>query len=382
LLTLRTLSGARPILRLVDPSPATLVVSAGRPIPEPGAPLNVPLVLSSTFHAGGEIGYGRDGNPTWTAFEDALGSLDGGRGLAFASGIGAVAAVLDAVPEGGVVVAPSLAYSGTVALLQQYEGSGRLEVRRYDASDPAAALLLLPGSDLVWVESATNPMLDVADIPAIAAAAHTVGASVVVDATFVTPLVQRPLDLGGDVVVHSATKFLSGHSDVLLGAVVTRDEGWYARLARLRHDRGAIPGPFEVWLALRGLRTLAVRLDRSQANALELAQRLVAHPAVQRVRHPGLPEHAGHATASRDWRGFGSLVSIEVGGDAETAERVAESTRLWVHATSLGGLESTLERRRRWAAEPEGVPETLIRLSVGIEDVEDLWADLDAALRS
>lgn len=366
----------------MDLSPATLAVNAGRPAASPGAPLNVPVVLSSTFHAGGEIGYGRDGNPTWSAFEDALGALEGAQALAFASGIGAVAAILDAVPEGGVVVAPAVAYSGTVALLRQYEGSGRLEVRRYDTADPAEVLRLLPGSDLVWLESATNPMLDVADVPAVSAAAHTVGAAVAVDATFTTPLVQRPLDLGADVVVHSATKYLAGHSDVLLGATVTRDEGWYGRLASLRHDRGAIPGPFEAWLALRGLRTLAVRLDRSQANALDLAQRLVGHPAVEHVRHPGLADHPGHAVASRDWRGYGSLVSIEVRGDAETAERVATSTRLWVHATSLGGLESTLERRRRWAAEPEGVPETLLRLSVGIEDVEDLWADLDAALRS
>jgi cystathionine gamma-synthase len=366
----------------VDLSPATLAVTAGRPTAGPGAPLNPPITLSSTFHADGDLSYGRDGNPTWSAFEEALGALEGGQVLAFASGIAAVAAVLETVPLGGVVVAPMVGYSGTVTLLTDLADAGRLEVRRYDAADTADALRLLPGADLVWLESATNPTIDVADVPAVSAAAHTVGAAVVVDATFVTPLVQRPLDLGADVVVHSATKYLSGHSDVLLGATVTRDAAWHGRLARLRHDRGAIPGPFEAWLALRGLRTLAVRVERSQANALELARRLSRHPRVERVRHPGLPDHPGHAIARRDWRGFGSIVSIDVHGDAAAAERVSTSTRLWVHATSLGGLESTLERRRRWPSEPPGVPETLLRLSVGIEDVEDLWADLDAALRA
>jgi cystathionine gamma-synthase len=369
-----------PILRRVDLSPATLAVTAGRPLPEPGGPVNAPVVLSSTYHAGTEIGYGRDGNPVWSAFEEALGALEGGQALAFASGIAAVSAILDALPVGSVVVAPSVAYSGTVNLLRDLAESGRLELRSYDASDTDDAVRLLPGADLLWVESATNPTLDVADVPLLSAAAHTVGASVVVDATFATPVVQRPLELGADVVVHSATKYLSGHSDVLLGAVVTRDDAWLRRLARLRHDRGAVAGPFETWLALRGLRTLPLRMDRSQANALELARRLATHPGVASVRHPGLPDHPGHVVASRDWRGYGAIVSIEVRGDAARAEHVAESTRIWVHATSLGGLESTLERRRRWAAEPVGVPETLIRLSVGIEDVEDLWADLDAAL--
>jgi cystathionine gamma-synthase len=366
----------------VDHSLATLAVTAGRPVTGPGAPLNSPIVLSSTFRAGGDLTYGRDGNPTWSAFEVALGALEGGHALAFASGIAAVAAVLETLPPGGIVVAPAVGYSGTVTLLSQLAAAGRLEIRSYDAADTADALRLLPGADLVWLETATNPTLDVADVPAVSAAAHTFGAAVVVDATFATPLVQRPLDLGADVAVHSATKYLSGHSDVLLGATVTRDAAWLGRLERMRHDRGAIPGPFEAWLALRGLRTLALRVERSQANALELAHRLSGHPNVERVRHPGLPDHPGHAIAVRDWRGFGSIVSVEVRGDAAAAEKVATSVRLWVHATSLGGLESTLERRRRWPAEPSGVPETLLRLSVGVEDVEDLWADLDAALRA
>jgi len=365
----------------VDLSPATLAVTAGRPPAAPGAPVNAPVTLSSTFHAEGELSYARAGNPTWTAFEEALGALEGGRAVAFASGIAAIVAALETVGPSAVVLAPSLAYSGTVGLLRQLDASGRLRVRWYDPSDLTGLLRGVPGTDLVWLESVTNPLLDVADVPAVGAAARAAGALVAVDATLVTPLVQRPLDLGADLVVHSATKYIAGHSDLLLGATVTRDEELAQRLSAARHDRGAIPGPFETWLALRGLRTLAVRLDRSSANAVELAHRLAGHPAVERVRHPGLAGHLGHDVALRDWHGTVSLVGVEVAGGAVVAERVASSTRLWVHATSLGGVESTLERRRRWAAEPTGVPEALIRLSVGIEDVEDLWADLDTALR-
>jgi cystathionine gamma-synthase len=227
-------------------------------------------------------------------------------------------------------------------------------------------------------------MIQVADLPALTAAARAAGALSVVDNTFATPLVQRPLDAGADVVVHSVTKYLAGHSDVVLGAVVTSDdEGGRELSDRLRTYRqlnGAIAGPQEVWLALRGLRTLAVRMERAQSNATELARRLSGHAAVERVRHPSLPNDPGHERALRQMRGFGAMLSVDVRGGAPAAERVAAATRLWVHATSLGGVESTLERRRRHAAESPLVPEGLLRLSVGIEDVEDLWADLDGAL--
>jgi cystathionine gamma-synthase len=205
---------------------------------------------------------------------------------------------------------------------------------------------------------------------------------VVVDNTFATPLLQRPLEWGADVVVHSATKYLAGHADVILGVTVTRDEAWHNRLLAVRTLGGAIPGPLEAWLALRGLRTLHVRLDRAQANAKELAGRLVDHPAVTRVRYPGISSDPGHALAGRQMSGYGAIVSIEIAGGAETAQQTCTETRLWIHATSLGGVESTLERRRRWPDETAAVPESLVRLSVGIEDVEDLWRDLDQALRS
>jgi cystathionine gamma-synthase len=226
----------------------------------------------------------------------------------------------------------------------------------------------LDGAAMLWIESPTNPMLEVADIPALVELARASGVVTVCDNTFATPLVQRPLAEGVDVVLHSVTKYLSGHSDVILGALVTppttQGRATAARLASQRLLRGAIAGPMETWLALRGLRTLHVRLERATANAAELAGRLAAHPAVARVRYPG----------------FGAIISVEVHGDAEAAERVAAATRLWMHSTSLGGVESQVERRRRHPAEPATVPESLLRLSVGIEDVEDLWRDLQQAL--
>jgi cystathionine gamma-synthase len=365
-------------------SPATLAVAAGRPARAPGREVNEPVHLTSTYVAGGPWDYGRTDNRTWHAFEDVLGALEGGAALVFSAGLAAMDAALQLVPDGSVVVAPQGAYSGTTALLRQAAERGRLVVRPVDVTDSAAVDAALDGAALLVVETPTNPLLEIADLPALAAAAHRVGALVVADNTFATPLVQRPLDLGADVVVHSVTKYLSGHSDVVLGATVTRDDEpgaeLFARLRSHRHLHGTIAGPQEVWLALRGLRTLALRVERSQANAAELAARLAAHPAVERVRHPSLPDDPGHARALAQMRGFGSIVAIEVRGGAAAAEQVADAVRLWVHATSLGGVESSLERRRRHAAESPTVPENLLRLSVGVEDVEDLWSDLRTAL--
>ncbi|MCH8612943.1 trans-sulfuration enzyme family protein [Arsenicicoccus dermatophilus] len=349
----------------MDWSPATRVVALGRPPREPGAPVNVPVELSTTFVTGGEIAYSRAGNTTWTAFEETLGSLEGGSALAFASGMAAVAAALDLAPVAGVVVVPDGAYNTTLSLLESFQRSGRLgQVRRVDPADTGSVRRALDGADLVWLESPTNPLLVVADLGEIAAAARAQDAVVVCDNTFATPILQRPLDLGADVVVHSATKYLAGHSDVLLGATVSRDPALTERLHTHRTLHGAVPGPHETWLALRGMRTLALRVERAQASARVLAERLAAHPAVSRVRYPGL----------------GAIVSIEVRGGTEAADRLAGGTRLWTDATSLGGVESLLERRRRHANEPTVVPEDLVRLSVGIEDVEDLWRDLEQAL--
>ena len=363
-----------------SPAAATIAVHGGRPEQVPGAPLSVPPVLASTYVQGSSVGYGRDGNPTWTALEDVIGALEGGRALAFASGMAAVAAVLDSLPDRSVVVAPEICYSGTSTLFDQLKSHRAFEVRRVDVADTDATVGAMAGATMLWIESPANPTLAVADLPALCAASRERRVATCADNTFATPLNQRPLDLGADVVVHSLTKFLAGHSDVVLGAAVTRDDETYDRLLEHRTYHGGIPGPAEAWLALRGIRTLHLRVERSQHNAGVIAARLAAHPAVERVHYPGLPDDPGHARALAHMHGFGAMVAIQVRGGAAAADAVCAATRLWVPATSLGGVESTLERRRRWPQENPAVPESLIRLSVGIEDVEDLWADLSAAL--
>jgi cystathionine gamma-synthase len=344
--------------------PGTIAVHAGRPDRTPDAPLNTPITMAATYVAGGAVEYGRYGNPTWTALEDALGELEGGRCLVFASGLAAVATVLDLVGADGKVVAPRHAYTGTIMQLADLESRGRLKADLVDITDTDAVVAACADAALVWLESPTNPALEVADIATITAAAHEAGAYVVVDNTFATPLLQRPLEDDVDLVVHSATKYLAGHSDVQMGAIVTRDEELLGVLKGRRDLVGAIPGPFEAWLTLRGLRTLHLRVERAQANAQELVRRLGEHAALSEVRYPG----------------FGGIVSIVLAQGEMAADLLSRKTRLWVHATSLGGVESTLERRRRWKAEPATIPDGLVRLSVGVEDVEDLWDDLRTAL--
>jgi cystathionine gamma-synthase len=363
------------------------------------------VVLTSTYHEGGATAYARDGNPTWDALESAVGGLEGGKAVAFASGLAAIAAVLEALPVPGRVVVAGDAYNGTRRLLADVAGRGRLRFATVDTSDTRATLALcaeiadspgrpigagrsrsVEGSErgfgdlgLLWVESPTNPLLAVADIAALCEGAHHLGLDVAVDNTFATPLRQRPLDLGADVVVHSATKLLSGHSDLVLGMAVARRPEVLDGLVRRRSLHGAVPGPWEAWLALRGLRTLDVRLERAERNAGILAARLAEHPAVTAVHYPGLGSDPGHELASTQMLGFGTIVSFEVAGGADAAERIAGCVTLATAATSLGGVETLIERRGRWEGEG-GLPGGLLRLSVGIEGVEDLWADLDQAL--
>lgn len=353
-------------------------------------------MLSSTFHQGGEWTYAREANPTWEPLEEVVGALEGGTAVAFSSGMAAIAAVVELLPIPGRVVVPAGAYVGTRLLLADIAGRGRVRYRTVDIEDTAATLAacaeLAEGParpagaadgfasvGLLWVESPTNPMLAVADVPALVGGAHRLGLHVAVDNTFATPLVQRPLSAGADVVVHSATKTLAGHSDLLLGVAVTAGPELADALRLRRTLHGAAPGPLDAWLALRGLRTLALRLERSQANALELARRLSTHPAVTAVHYPGLATDPGHARATALMDGFGPVLSFEVEG-AERAEAVAAATAVATAGTSLGGVETLIERRGRWPGE-EALPAGLLRLSVGIEDVEDLWEDLDAALR-
>lgn len=376
--------------------PATLAVVAGRPAREPEAPVNPPVVLSSTYvgttpPVDGELVYARLGTETWRPLEETLAQLEGARqpGLVFASGMAAISAVLALVPPGGAVVVPRHAYHATLAAATELGQRSGVDVRTVDIAETDAVVAALRGdllgsgrpADLLWVESPTNPMLEVADLPALVAAARETACLVAVDNTFATPMGQRPLLLGADVVVHSVTKYLSGHSDVVLGAVLTDHLRLRHRLLGTRSLGGAVAGPWEAWLALRGVRTLALRVERSQASALELARRLEAHPAVADVRHPGLASHPQHARAAAQMAGFGSVIALRPAGGVRAAEAVVDAVRLWVPATSLGGVESSLERRRRFPTEAPTVPEDLLRLSVGIEDVEDLWADLDQALR-
>lgn len=343
----------------------TIAVSAGRPAPGPDQPLNTPIVPASSFHAGGSLEYAREAAPTTSALEEAIGALENGTAIAFSSGMAAANAVMDLLPPGAVVVAPSAAYTGVAVRLRELEATGRIGLRIVDADDTDGVIAACAEAHLLWLESPTNPLLQVADLPACIAAAHASGAEVLVDNTFATPILQRPLDLGADLVLHSVTKSLSGHSDLLMGAIVARDPV-RAEAVRIRRVLlGASPSPFDCYLALRGIRTLALRVERAQQNAVELVSRLDGHPVVARVRYPG----------------FGTIAAIEIAGGAAVADALCASVRVWTHATSLGGVESLLERRRRWPLESATVPEGLVRLSVGIEAIEDLWLDLDRALR-
>jgi cystathionine gamma-synthase len=344
--------------------PETSAITAGRPDAAPDAPLNPPIILSSTYHAGGPVGYGRYGNESWSALEAAIGELEGGKTVSFSSGMAAVSAVFSILPVGAPVVASNQGYSGVMGLLNQLHSTGRLEVRFVEIRKTDEVIAAMNGAALVWLESPTNPCLDVADLPTLISGAKKLGIGVAVDNTFATPLVQKPLTMGADIVMHSVTKFLAGHSDVVLGSLSTNDEALYKRLEESRRFNGSIPGPFEAWLALRGIRSFPIRFRAAESNAKELVARLSQHPKITKVRYPD----------------FGAVISFEVDGTAEDAQKVCEASQLITHATSLGGIESLWERRRRWAGESHSVPEQLIRLSVGCEHVDDLWADIQQAL--
>jgi cystathionine gamma-synthase len=376
---------AEPGTHPLDLRVETRLAVVGRGEHRAGQPLNVPIVPASNFRAPtqgpGEREYSRsDGTPGWEALEELLGDLEGGRAVCFSSGMAAIAAVLELLPAGARVVVPRDSYSGLRALLADGAAGGRWRVDTVDMADVDGLAAAIPGADLVWLETPSNPLLEVVDIAEVVARATAAGAAVVVDNTFATPLLQSPLELGADLVVHSATKFIGGHSDLLLGAVVARREEEHARLVRRREVAGATPGALECFLALRGARTLALRLRAAQDTAGELARRLQTHPAVDRVRYPGLPDDPHHVRAAEQMAGFGAVVSFEV-ADATNADAVCANVQVISHATSLGGVESTIERRAKLSGQ-EHVPAGLLRLSVGCEHLEDLWADLDIALRA
>jgi cystathionine gamma-synthase len=335
--------------------------------------------MTAPFHAGEVAGYARDGQPTMAALERAVGALEEGVAVAFSSGMAAAAALLEDLPVGARVLAPDGAYQGTRELLGRRQAAGRLSVTLVDIADTDAVDERLDGVDLLWIESPTNPLVEVADIPALVEAAHRAGARVVVDSTLATPLLQQPLQWGADAVLHSATKFLSGHSDLISGVVVVPDQAAAEQLVAVRTITGALPGSLESFLVLRGLRTLPVRLERAQENATELARRLEAHGAVECVHFPGLPGTRTHDRARRLLRGPGAVLSFELRAGAEAADRLCQAVEVITHATSLGGVESLIERRSRYPSEAH-LPPGLLRLSVGCEHIEDLWDDLRRGL--
>jgi cystathionine gamma-synthase len=372
----------------------TRAIHAGQePDPVTGAVV-VPVHLTSTYKQDGVGGlrggyeYSRSGNPTRTALQEAMAALEEGTtGLAFASGLAAEDALLRTVcAPGDHVVLPGDAYGGTFRLVSRVFSRWGVEHTPVDLNDlDALRAALRPTTRVIWCETPTNPLLNVSDIAALAEVAHSAGALLVVDNTFASPYLQRPLTLGADVVVHSTTKYLGGHSDVVGGALVTADAGLGEQLAYHQNAMGAVAGPMDAWLVLRGLKTLGVRVDRHSANAARIAEYLLGHPAVGDVLYPGLPQHRHHEIAARQMSGFGGMLSFRLRGGEQAALRVCERTRLFTLAESLGGVESRVEHPHRMthasaAGSPLEVPGDLVRLSVGIEDVEDLLADLDQAL--
>ncbi len=354
----------------------------------------VPIYATSTFtqeapgrHKGYE--YSRSGNPTRHALETCLASLEGGeRGLAFASGLAATTAVLSTLKPGDEVVAAADLYGGTFRLLERVFKPWGLIPRYTDLPSPEGfAEIVSPATKLVWIETPTNPLLQVIDIAAVAELAHRRGAVLVVDNTFASPYLQRPLEQGADLVVHSTTKYLGGHSDVVGGAVIG-PKALLEPIAFYQNAAGGVPGPFDSWLVLRGIKTLAVRMDRHSASAGELALWLERHPKIERVYYPGLESHPNHAVAHRQMRDFGGMISIRLKGAGAAARAMLARTRVFSLAESLGGVESLIGHPATMthASIPaairaaRGVDDGLVRLSVGIEDVDDLRADLEAAL--
>lgn len=394
-----------------DLHPETLAIISGRPPREDGAAVNVPISYSSTFVSAGPTGqgdnrvYGRFSNTTWEALEATIGALEhpasqGEDALVFGSGMAAVAAALNLVKQGGLVLMPDSAYNGSLALAQEMADVGRIRLRTLQTAEltPEALARTLgnlpanpqasPQADqpannpqLLWLEIPSNPLLRVPDARALIKAARDAGALTVVDSTIATPLAGRPLEWGADLALHSATKYLSGHSDVILGALTPATAQLRGRLHQHRTLAGSIPSPMDAWLVLRGIRTLAVRLGAQSRTAQFLAERLAAHPAVSSVSYPGLADHPDAKTIASLGLPGGAMLAMRVGRGPMDADRFIAALRLWVPATSLGGVESTIERRRRHSSEPGTVADNLTRLSIGLEHPEDLWRDLEAALQ-
>ncbi|MFF9477714.1 cystathionine gamma-synthase [Streptomyces sp. NPDC014733] len=372
----------------------TLAIHAGQEPDEATGAVVPPIYQVSTYKQDGVGGlrggyeYSRSANPTRTALEENLAALDGGRrGLAFASGLAAEDCLLRTLlSPGDHVVIPNDAYGGTFRLFAKVAERWGVEWSVADTSDPEAVRAeLRPRTKAVWVETPSNPLLGISDIAALAAVAREAGARLVVDNTFASPYLQQPLALGADVVVYSTTKYMGGHSDVVGGALVVGDDALGEELAYHQNAMGAVAGPFDAWLVMRGIKTLAIRMDRHSANAARVAELLTAHPKVTQVYYPGLPQHPGHEIAAKQMRSFGGMVSFRVAGGEQAAVDVCDRAKLFILGESLGGVESLIEHPGRMthastAGSALEVPADLVRLSVGIESIDDLLADLTQAL--
>lgn len=373
---------------------STRAIHAGQePDPRTGA-VNIPIYASSTFAQDGVGGmregfeYARTGNPTRRALEANLAALEGGTyGRAFSSGMAATDTALRAILRpGDHLVIPDDAYGGTFRLIDKVFSQWGIEHTPAAVNDPEAiAGAINERTKLVWIETPTNPLLNIADIAGAAEAAHAAGAKLLVDSTFASPYLQQPLALGADIVLHSTTKYLGGHSDVVGGALVTDDAELDAAFAFLQNGAGGVPGPFDAYLTMRGIKTLAVRMERHCDNAEAVVEMLTAHSAVSEVRYPGLAGHPGHDVAAKQMRRFGGMISLRLAGGRQAALDLCSRTKVFTLAESLGGIESLIEHpgamtHASTAGSQLEVPEDLVRLSVGIEDVEDLLADLEQAL--
>jgi cystathionine gamma-synthase len=367
----------------------TLAVHAGRAVDPATGAIAPPLYLSTTFERAADGSYPRgwvytrSGNPNRAALEACLAALEGGAAAAaFSSGSAATMSVLQALSPGDHVLAPNDVYHGTARLLREHFVPWGLEVTFVDMTDPQqVAAHLRPNTKLVWVETPSNPLLKVTDIAAVAEAAHRVGALCLCDNTWATPVLQRPLELGADLVLHATTKYLNGHGDVLGGALVAKAEDpLFQRVRQIQTHGGAVPSPFDCWLVLRGVSTLPYRMRAHSAHALQVALFLRDHPKVKAVHYPGLPDHPGYELARRQMRDFGGMLAFQVEGGREAALAVAARVRLFLRATSLGGPESLIEHRASIEGPGTRTPEDLLRLSIGLEHPDDLIEDLAQAL--
>jgi cystathionine gamma-synthase len=369
----------------------TQAIHATNLVDETAGAIATPIFLSTTFSRDADGSYpkghmySRNSNPNRDALEKGLAILDGGaKAFAFGSGLAAVSAVFQCLKSGDHVLMPSVGYYASVKLAEEIMGPWGLQMNQVNMEDlDAIRAAIQPNTKLIWVETPANPLLGISDIQAISSLAHTQGIKVAVDNTMATPILQNPIQLGADIVMHATTKYIGGHSDILGGAIIVRDDDeWSARLKRVQILMGATQNPLDCYLLARGLKTLPLRMREHSASALVLAQRLEKHSAIEQVHYPGLPSHSQHELAKRQMpHGFSGMISIQIKGDEANARRVASELKLFQQATSLGGVESLVEHRRSIEGPDSKTPGNLLRLSIGLEHIDDLWEDLNSSLR-